>query len=75
MSVFDLLKANGAEFNGDKITISCRSMSIVLDKYARDGVVSELQDLLDRTTSKSYFPTILRERINRYKNKQHGTEG
>jgi hypothetical protein len=67
MSAFDLLKQHGAEFNGEKITISCRELSRVLDKYARNGVVVELQDLLDSTTSKSYFPTILRDRIKRYK--------
>ena len=67
MSVFDLLKSNGAEFSGDKITISCKDIVEVLDEYARDGVRAELQDLLDRTTSKSYFPTILKERIKQYK--------
>jgi hypothetical protein len=67
MSVFDLLKANGAEFNGNKMTISCRDIVKVLDEYARDGACVELQDLLDRATSKSYFPTIIKERIKRYK--------
>lgn len=67
MSVLDLLKQHGAEFNGEKITISCRDLSRVLDKYAQNGIIVELQDLLDSTTSKSYFPTILRDRIRRYK--------
>jgi hypothetical protein len=67
MSVFDLLKKHDAEFNGNKITISCRDIVKVLDEYARDGVCAELQDILDRASSKTYFPTILKSRIKQYK--------
>jgi hypothetical protein len=67
MSVFDLLKRHGAEFNGDKLIISCRDIVKVLDEYSRDGISAELQDILDRASSKAYLPTILKERIKRYR--------
>jgi hypothetical protein len=67
MSIIDLLKKHGAEFNGEKITITCRGISKVLDEYSHDGVIAELQDILDCHSTQAYYPSILRGRIKRYK--------
>lgn len=66
-SLFDTLKKHNAVIENGLVTMRGRDMATFVDDWARESIIVELQDILDRTNSRSYIRSMLKERINNYK--------
>lgn len=63
----DVLKNNNAVFNGQHITITTRDMDKAATEYAYAAIICELEDLLENHSTQSYWPAIIKHRINQLK--------
>lgn len=61
LSLSDVLRNNNAVIDRGNVMITCKDIDKAVTEYSHEAVVLELEDLLERHSTQSYWPAIIKQ--------------